>query len=283
MTKKRAVKHDDLIYDVGMHQGEDTNFYLRKGFRVIAFEADPDLVNNCRTRFSEELASGQLTIAEGAIVDDVSQPTITFYKNDTVTVWGTIDPKWKERNARMGWDSKAIEVNVVDFAACLETYGIPHYLKIDIEGADLVCLERLLDFDVAPDYISIESDKLSLDAIENEIDLLDQLGFDSFKLMQQATITDQRLPKPTHEGKDIDYQIPHGSSGLFGQDLPGKWRSRAAVMHSYGRIMLSYRVFGNDSFMRKNPVAREAWKLLQRITGRPIPGWYDTHARHSSV
>ena len=38
-------KHKDLIYDVGMHKGEDTEFYLRKGFRVIAIEADPDLVS----------------------------------------------------------------------------------------------------------------------------------------------------------------------------------------------------------------------------------------------
>ena len=33
-------KHADLIYDVGMHRGEDTAFYLRKGFRVVAVEAD---------------------------------------------------------------------------------------------------------------------------------------------------------------------------------------------------------------------------------------------------
>jgi 16S rRNA A1518/A1519 N6-dimethyltransferase RsmA/KsgA/DIM1 with predicted DNA glycosylase/AP lyase activity len=50
-------KHKDLIYDVGMHHGEDTEFYLRKGFRVVAFEADPDkgqalsasVYTSCRT------------------------------------------------------------------------------------------------------------------------------------------------------------------------------------------------------------------------------------------
>lgn len=26
-------KHKDLVYDIGMHKGEDTEFYLRKGFR----------------------------------------------------------------------------------------------------------------------------------------------------------------------------------------------------------------------------------------------------------
>ena len=61
-------KHLDLIYDVGMHKGEDTDFYLRKGFRVVAFEADPDLTGYCRKRFKEFLDSGQLKIVEGAIV-----------------------------------------------------------------------------------------------------------------------------------------------------------------------------------------------------------------------
>ena len=48
-------KHLDLIYDVGMHKGEDTDYYLQKGFRVVAFEANPDLVNLCRTRFANAM------------------------------------------------------------------------------------------------------------------------------------------------------------------------------------------------------------------------------------
>ena len=31
----------DLIFDVGCNNGDDTDFYLRKGFRVVAIDADP--------------------------------------------------------------------------------------------------------------------------------------------------------------------------------------------------------------------------------------------------
>ena len=31
----------DLIYDIGMHNGENTEYYLKRGFRVIAVEANP--------------------------------------------------------------------------------------------------------------------------------------------------------------------------------------------------------------------------------------------------
>ncbi len=52
-----------------------------------------------------------------------------------------------------------------DFSLNLERYGVPHYLKIDIEGMDTECLKALLPFDVRPDYVSIESDKLSFDKL----------------------------------------------------------------------------------------------------------------------
>jgi hypothetical protein len=45
------TKHADLIYDVGFHHGEDTAFYLKKGFRVAAFEAHPRLAGKGRLGF----------------------------------------------------------------------------------------------------------------------------------------------------------------------------------------------------------------------------------------
>jgi hypothetical protein len=34
----------NLIYDVGMNDGNDTAYYLSRGFRVVAIEANPVLV-----------------------------------------------------------------------------------------------------------------------------------------------------------------------------------------------------------------------------------------------
>ena len=33
---------ENLIFDIGFHKGEDTLFYLLKGYRVIAVDADPN-------------------------------------------------------------------------------------------------------------------------------------------------------------------------------------------------------------------------------------------------
>jgi 16S rRNA A1518/A1519 N6-dimethyltransferase RsmA/KsgA/DIM1 with predicted DNA glycosylase/AP lyase activity len=59
----------NLIFDIGLHQGEDTEFYLEKGFEVVAFEADPVLADQCRRKFSDQIADQRLVIVEGAIVD----------------------------------------------------------------------------------------------------------------------------------------------------------------------------------------------------------------------
>ena len=88
-------KYKDLIYDVGMHRGEDTEFYLRKGFRVVAFEADPELLRLCINQLREFVDRDQLIIVPGKAivtrdVTEAGQKKVRFYKNDDVSVWGTI-------------------------------------------------------------------------------------------------------------------------------------------------------------------------------------------------
>jgi len=40
----------DLIYDIGLHDGDDTAYYLHKGYRVIAVDADPTMVEGMTVR-----------------------------------------------------------------------------------------------------------------------------------------------------------------------------------------------------------------------------------------
>ena len=37
------MRQNLLIFDIGCHLGEDSEFYLRKGFKVVAVEANPEL------------------------------------------------------------------------------------------------------------------------------------------------------------------------------------------------------------------------------------------------
>lgn len=291
-----APKYKDLIYDVGMHKAEDTEFYLRKGFRVVSFEADPDLAQQCRERLADFIARGQLVVVEGAIIDldaaeNKDRKTIRFFKNDNMSVLGTIHSDWAERNKELGSSSNGvIDVNVIDFAGVLQKYGMPHYMKIDIEGCDMICVNALKKFSTRPDYLSIESDKTSFSNIKHEIETLAGLGYVHFKAVEQSDIhLTQTPPNPATEGDFVPHSFEVGSSGLFGSELGGDWKSERDVIRQYFIIRLGYYLLGDDGVMNrwKFPGAWVFRALVRRslrlFTRASVPGWYDTHARHSSM
>lgn len=274
----------DLIFDVGMHKGEDTGYYLKRGFRVIGFEANPDLVRENREHFAEAIARDELVIVEGAIVNDPAIETVKFYVNEDSSVWGTIDADFAQRNEQLGTRNRVVEVNAIDFASCLSRYGVPYYMKIDIEGADMYCLQALKQFTAKPSYLSVESNKVDFSKLLQEIDVLANLGYTSFKAVQQADVPRMKIPSHSTQGKILaDHVFAREGSGLFGSDLPGKWITREELIREYERIFALYRRFGDDTFWQKNYFARRFLKALSRLTGNHYPGWYDTHARHESV
>lgn len=273
-----------LIFDVGLHKGEDTHFYLKKGFNVVAFEANPSLIEHCKKRFSKQIDSGQLILIEGAIADvpdnNTKKSTVNFYRNLDDSVWGTVCETWAQRNEKLGTRSEIIEVPIIDFSNCLERYGTPYYLKVDIEGMDIICIKSLLRVEGRPSYISIESDKLSFEKLIEELNLLKQLGYTSFKAVQQSGISKQKEPVPSKEGNQTAYHFKEGSSGLFGKDLPGQWKDYNQILKQYRNIFLLYDYFGDFGKWRRTILGRIFREVASTLVQKPIPGWYDTHARH---
>ncbi len=70
----------DLIFDVGMNNGEDTAHYLSSGYRVVAVEANPQLCDAVAKRFSKQVESNRLFIEWVAIAPCAG--TVTFWINE---------------------------------------------------------------------------------------------------------------------------------------------------------------------------------------------------------
>lgn len=264
------VTDSNLIYDVGAHRGEDTQFYLKKGFRVVAIEANPALHQALAERFRPQIVSGQLTLLGCAIAR--TEGEIDFYVNEKMSVWGTTDPAWALRNLKLGAPSRRVQVKAQRFENILARHGVPHYLKIDIEGADMLCVEALQGMDRVPQFLSIESDKRRWGSLLREFSVMASLGYRKFKVIDQRRIARQSPPYPAREGHYAASQFAYGSSGLFGDELPGEWLSKEDAISAYRFIFLHYRWFGDGTFggrvVGKVPLVR---RLL-------LPGWYDTHA-----
>jgi FkbM family methyltransferase len=269
----------NTVFDVGMHKGEDTEFYLKKGFDVVAFEANPDLIAQCERKFRDEIAQGTLRIVEGAIASEAAGGHLTFYRNVQKSVWGTIEASWADRNRRLGTESVGIDVPRVDIASSLRTYGMPYYLKIDIEGADRLVLQALRACDERPRYVSIEAEKVDFAELTDTISALSSLGYTSFKAVQQATIPGMKIVTTTVRGEPVSHVFASDASGPFGEDLPGSWTDASACLRQFETIFKLYRLFGDDGIVSNAPGGGLLVRGLTHLYRRPLPGWYDIHAK----
>jgi FkbM family methyltransferase len=275
-TQARPQLAEDLVFDVGMHLGEDTAYYLRKGFRVVAFEAHPELVEAAQKRFAAALTDGQLTIVSGAIVDDARE-SVTFYAHSRISLWGTVEPSRANRNELMG-PSVEITVPAVDFARCLDQYGAPHYLKIDIEAADMVCLEGLfgVEPDQRPRYASIEAESEAWSDVVRQFDLLEELVYSRFAIVQQMLIGKHSGQITTRDRRTVPHQFEMHSSGPFGEDLTASWQTKADALRRYRWILRALRA--GATFDRWVPKGAEIRFVTGWVMRRPLPGWFDIHA-----
>jgi FkbM family methyltransferase len=267
----------DLIMDIGMHVGNDTEFYLKKGFRVVGIEADPVLVRQVEERLSGYLATGQLTILNLAV--NSFDGEATFFVNRAHDDWGTLSAEFVDRNEKI-FDSKheAIKVRCARFENILSEYGVPYYLKIDIEGVDNLCLQALLTQESRPKFISIEAELTSFDDAFNQLALLWQLGYRSFKIINQSNNHKIKCPYPPGEGVYVDQKFTGLSSGLFGEETPGPWLDIATTVERYRKILKLQSWFGGHG-KYYNTILHRFYKTYLRITGQEPVGWYDFHAK----
>lgn len=231
-----------LIFDIGFHVGQDTEFYLKKGFWVVAVDANPLLIDEGKRKFAEYIDAGRLILLNVGIGQ--REETLPFYVNKQLSEWSSFD---KEIGTSRG-DYYVIDVPVVTLRSIAIRYGMPYYIKIDIEGHDMMAIQSLRDMDDKPKYISVENGHACM------IEELYSQGYKSFKFINQKNVSDMQLPNPAREGKYIDHKFMMGASGPFGEETIGPWLSKENVL----RLSNNY------------------WSNPHRDDN--IDGWYDLHA-----
>ena len=99
-TPEKVGREDDLIFDIGMDTGEDTSYYLAKGFRVVAVEANPAVCAEAAKRHDAAISQGRLTIVNRAISRN-NEP-LAFFICETNSAWSTTSPRLRDY-----WESTA--------------------------------------------------------------------------------------------------------------------------------------------------------------------------------
>lgn len=241
----------NVIFDVGMHRGDDTDFYLKKGFRVVGIEANPHLVCAARDRFAKAITDGRLEVISGAIGETCGETE--FYVNLDKDDWSSTDPSF---GCRDGTRFEKIVVPTLEFASVLERYDDIYYVKIDIEGADRVALEQMRRVKSRPKYVSVEAHHLDYLAY------LRAMGYSEFKLINQEMHYATRLPDPPTEGVYVEYEFGGHHSGPFGEETMGEWRDLEDAAWTYLAI---------KQVQHRNPGILSAWFDFHAKRPEPRP------------
>jgi FkbM family methyltransferase len=233
----------NLVFDIGTSEGNDTQFYLDKGFSVVSVEADPLTYQGFVERFSREISEGRVTAVHAAAASKRGE-TVTFYRNDQHQGLSSLKRSEKPRYADTQSEHS---VTTVDYATLVQEHGIPHYCKVDIEGGEGPFVSSMTP-DTAPEYISVEI---------RDLELAEQLflrGYRRFKLVDQKIIRTFEIPFPPLEGKHVPQPNWGHATGLFGRELPGEW--------------VSFSEFA------------QLWSMAKRLNASRTAAWtwYDCHA-----
>ena len=212
----------NLIFDIGFNVGGDTHNYLAAGYRVIAVEASTSLVRNAFSRqpFKDAIAKGQLTLLNVGVGHDGSVNRTFWESEETNGERSSVD-RWRcVGKPALGKRHRRCTSTTVPVRTCadfIQTYGPPLYIKIDIEGADSMCVDQIAHHikrtKQAPIFLSAEELQL------NSLMRLYGLGFSGFKCQSNL---------PYWEGGQFFNPAVGTSSGPFGDAVIDQYTNSSA-------------------------------------------------------
>ncbi|MEB3295921.1 MAG: FkbM family methyltransferase [Cyanobacteriota bacterium] len=278
----------DLVFDLGFHRGEDTGYYLALGRRVVAVDANAELIMAGHQRFAAAIAAQRLILVNAALVGSRQRDAhqdIDFYPHPTHSEWGSVDQRWVRRNAEAHGlpHSDPVRVPTLSLMEMVLCYGCPGFLKIDIEGSDEAVLADLEQLEVRPTTVSWETGKESLRHVLRQHRRMEDLGYGRFRVVQQAFLS-HTPPAPCPDGSQ--WLFEDGCSGPLPELSPQAWESRWLVAWRYRWLFLAYALVGPRSWFRALARQRSPWiaagpRWVQGWAARhqfPLPGWVDSHA-----
>ncbi|HUL03944.1 MAG TPA: FkbM family methyltransferase [Gemmatimonadales bacterium] len=273
-----------LVFDLGVNNGDDTAHYLQRGHRVLGVDADPAMVAECEKRFAREIADGRLTLLNVAIAPQAG--TTTFYvSHGNRGAWSSLD-RHEASRGRLAVTPTPVAARTL--GSLLDEYGVPFYMKIDIEGGGSACLQDLRPAAV-PKYLSFEA----LEGRLEDLFTAARCGYTGFKLIDQLRGFRQVVPPPLHTwGLVLDTGAYLARRAI--RSLPGVPRvarlvrralrppdRRGATGHVWGWPLSSSGPMAEETDGPWRSLEEVAYAWLYYVRKTRTASWFDVHCTHA--
>ena len=242
------------IYDFGMNNGDDVEYYLLKGARVVGVEANEALCEQVRRRFSADIEDGRLTVLNVALSEQESAEPISFYLHKTHHILSQL-PRPADHEMD---DFEEVKVACRTPASIIREFGDPSYVKVDVEHFDHKVLRNIFDAGIFPPEISAECHSVAV------FTCLVEAGYDSFSLVEGATVPQVYSSTMVETAKGpVRFGFKAHSAGPFGADIRGPWQDADSFLYTLASAELGWKdIHASKRILADPPLSHRA--ILKR-------------------
>lgn len=163
---RSLISPGQLVFDIGAHVGSRSRTLIQIGAKVVAIEPQPLFADFVEKHLGTQL-EGFERVAVGAAPGSVE--LLISSRHPTVTSVSSSFVESVKKNAgfsHVQWDGK-VTVPMVRLDDLIEKYGLPAFIKIDVEGAEAAVLAGLsqpidlIAFEYIPAMPSVANDAIA--------------------------------------------------------------------------------------------------------------------------
>jgi len=164
-----------LVFDIGANVGTMTTIFVSLGAKVVAVEPNPD----CATHIERTTSRDAVEVLQAAVgeTNGVAELQISDRKDKM----SSLSTEWREAVSKGNQDyiglwNRKLKVPMITLDSLVQKYGLPFYIKVDVEGYEEQVLQAL---STCPPLLSFEFNTTFLDTTLRTLDnkIFDQASF----------------------------------------------------------------------------------------------------------